>query len=255
MTTNSGTVQRAAWATQDPLLTEYYDTEWGMPLFEDDEVFERLSLEAFQSGLSWLTVLRKREAFRESFAGFSIERVAAFDDADIERLLMDARLIRNRRKIVATISNARAAIRLREETGAGIAEWVWRYQPERSPAPRTEEEVPSVSPESRELAKELKRRGFSFVGPTTVYALMTAIGIADAHLLSSHRRGCSGLWAAGGSRTELPLPFTRTFVAGKEVVLPEPSGVAVAAEPRGAQRAADKMEPVPNRPLPMEQHA
>lgn len=200
---------RAAWATQDPLLTTYYDCEWGMPVFDDDGVFERISLEAFQSGLSWLTVLRKREAFREAFDDFTIERVAQYVDADVERLLADARIIRNRKKIIATVANARAALQLRERDGMGLAEFVWSFRPEQSPVPKRDIDVPAVSPESSALARELKRRGFAFVGPTTVYALMTAIGIVDAHLVNSHRRGCSGLWMPDGTRAEAELPFAR----------------------------------------------
>lgn len=208
MAANIESPTRAAWAQQDPLLTTYYDEEWGMPVFDDDGVFERLSLEAFQSGLSWLTVLRKRDAFREAFDGFSIARVASYDDADVERLLADDRIIRNRRKITATIANAVAAVRLRETAGIGLAEFVWSFRPDESPTPEAEADVPSTSSESRELARELKRRGFAFVGPTTVYALMTAIGIVDAHLVSSHRRGCSGLWTRDGYRTDMRVPFT-----------------------------------------------
>ncbi|MBK0420049.1 DNA-3-methyladenine glycosylase I [Leucobacter sp. CSA1] len=192
---------RAAWATSDPLLTEYYDTEWGVPVRAEAGVFERLSLEAFQAGLSWLTVLRKRESFRAAFDGFDPEAVAAYGEPDVRRLLSDAGIIRNRRKIDATIANARATLRLREE-GIGLSGLVWSYMPERSPAPLRDEEVPSTSAESVALAKDLKRRGFAFVGPTTVYALMTAIGIVDAHLVGSHRRGCSGLWNEDGSRRE-----------------------------------------------------
>lgn len=197
--------QRASWATGDPLLTEYYDTEWGMPVRDEAGVFERLSLEAFQSGLSWITVLRKREAFRAAFDGFDPDRVAAYGAEDVERLLADSGIIRNRRKIEATVGNAGAALRLREE-GTDLGELVWSFMPELSPAPLTEAEVPSTSPESAALAKELKRRGFSFVGPTTVYALMTAIGIVDAHVVTSHRRGCSGLWNADGTRA-VPGPI------------------------------------------------
>lgn len=197
--------QRAPWATGDPLLTEYYDTEWGMPVRDEAGVFERLSLEAFQSGLSWITVLRKREAFRAAFDGFDPDRVAAYGAEDVERLLADGGIIRNRRKIEATVGNAGAALRLREE-GTDLGELVWSFMPELSPAPLTEAEVPSTSPESAALAKELKRRGFSFVGPTTVYALMTAIGIVDAHVVTSHRRGCSGLWNTDGTRA-VPGPI------------------------------------------------
>lgn len=192
--------RRSAWAETDPLLTEYYDYEWGMPIYDEAGVFERLSLEAFQSGLSWLTVLRKRDAFRAAFAGFVPDAVAAFTERDIERLLDDPGIIRNRRKIEATVANARAAIALRE-SGESLAALVWSYVPDRSPSPVSDQDVPSTSPESVALAKALKQRGFSFVGPTTVYALMTAIGVVDVHLVSSHRRGCSGLWASDGSRT------------------------------------------------------
>lgn len=193
---------RAAWALSHPLLTEYYDAEWGMPVYDETGVFERLSLEAFQSGLSWLTVLRKREAFRAAFSGFEPTLVAAYGEADVERLLGDEGIIRNRSKILATITNARATLKLREE-GESLARLVWAHMPDRSPSPEREEDVPSTSAESIALARELKRRGFAFVGPTTVYALMTAIGIADAHLVSSHRRGCSGLWNLDGTRTGL----------------------------------------------------
>lgn len=191
--------ERASWASGDPLLTEYYDAEWGMPVTDERGVYERLMLEAFQSGLSWLTVLRKRDAFRAAFDGFDPELVAGYGEHEVERLLADAGIIRNRRKIEAAIVNARSTLRLRDE-GPGLAELVWTYMPERSPAPESEAEVPSTSPESLALAKELKRRGFVFVGPTTVYALMTAIGIVDAHLVTSHRRGCSGLWNIDGTR-------------------------------------------------------
>lgn len=204
-TDGDGPPVRAAWAEQDPLLTDYYDVEWGMPVTDEAGVFERLSLEAFQSGLSWLTVLRKREAFREAFSGFDPERVAAFAEPDVERLMQNAGIIRNAAKIRATIGNAAATLRLRNE-GPGLARLVWSFRPERSPSPRTAEEVPSTSPESVALAKELRRLGFRFVGPTSSYALMTAIGIADAHLVDSHRRGCSGLWARDGTRIGDALP-------------------------------------------------
>ncbi|MDN5963901.1 MAG: DNA-3-methyladenine glycosylase I [Actinomyces sp.] len=185
---------RPRWAAGDPLLREYYDTEWGMPVRDERGVFERLSLEAFQSGLSWVTILRKRPAFREAFAGFEVDRVAAFGEADVERLLADARIVRNRAKITATLANARATIALR--AGAGLAELVWSHRPERTPRPRTLAEVPTRSPESVALARDLKAHGFRFVGPTTAFALMEAIGIVDTHLVGSHRRGSSGLWPA-----------------------------------------------------------
>lgn len=187
---------RPVWAAKDPLLREYYDTEWGLPVRDERGVFERLSLEAFQSGLSWATILRKRPAFREAFVGFDVEAVAAFGEDDVERLLGDAAIVRNRAKILATISNARATVRLREadDVDGGLAGLVWSYQPERTLAPRTPSEVPTRSPESEAMAEDLKRRGFRFVGPTTAFALMEALGIVDTHLLGSHRRGSSGIW-------------------------------------------------------------
>ena len=189
---------RPVWAATDDLLRDYYDTEWGLPVRDERGVFERLSLEAFQSGLSWATILRKRPAFRAAFADFDPERVAAFGETDIERLLGDAGIVRNRAKVLATIANAQATLTLRAD--GGLAELVWSYQPERTPVPSTPAEVPTTSAESVALAKELRRRGFRFVGPTTMFALMEAIGLVDTHLVGSHRRGCSGLWAADGSR-------------------------------------------------------
>jgi len=186
-------LRRPAWAEQSDLLREYYDTEWGMPVRDERGVFERLSLEAFQSGLSWATVLRKRPAFRTAFAGFDPDAVAAFDDADVERLLADAGIIRNRAKVLATVDNARATVALRED-GTDLAELVWSFRPAETPAPVTAADVPSTSEQSIALSAELKRRGFRWVGPTTMFALMEAIGIVDTHLVSSHRRGSSGVW-------------------------------------------------------------
>lgn len=187
---------RPPWAATDPLLRGYYDTEWGLPVTDERGVFERLSLEAFQAGLSWATILRKRPAFRAAFAGFDPEVVAAFADADRARLLGDATIVRHRAKIDATITNAAATLALREH--GGLAGLVWSFQPETTPAPRTAEEVPTRSPESLALSRALRERGFTFVGPTTMFALMEAIGVVDTHLVSSHRRGSSGVWAAAG---------------------------------------------------------
>lgn len=184
---------RPVWAASDPLLREYYDTEWGMPVRDEQGLFERLSLEAFQSGLSWATILRKRPAFRAAFDGFDPDRVAGYDEADVERLMADAGIVRNRRKIDATITNARATVELRVD--GGLTELVWSFRPTRTPAPSTYADVPTTSPESVALSKELKRRGFTFVGPTTMFALMEAVGIVDTHLVGSHRRGTSGVWA------------------------------------------------------------
>jgi DNA-3-methyladenine glycosylase I len=185
---------RPAWAAANPLLRDYYDTEWGMPVTDEHGVYERISLEGFQAGLSWATILRKRPAFRVAFDGFNPDTVAAYAEADVERLLADVAIVRNRQKIEATITNARATITLREEMG--LSELVWSFQPESTPSPLTFGEIPTKSVESIALSKELRRRGFAFVGPTTIYALMEAIGIVDTHLLGSHRRGSSGIWTA-----------------------------------------------------------
>jgi DNA-3-methyladenine glycosylase I len=185
---------RPTWAATDPLLRDYYDTEWGMPVRDEQGLFERLSLEAFQSGLSWATILRKRPAFRAAFDGFDPDRVAAYDAADVERLMADAGIVRNRRKIVATVTNARATVALREE--GGLADLVWSFQPAATPAPASYAEVPTQSAESKALAKALRGKGFVFVGPTTMFALMEAVGMVDTHLVGSHRRGTSGVWAA-----------------------------------------------------------
>ena len=188
---------RPVWAATDPLLREYYDTEWGMPVRDERGVFERLSLEAFQSGLSWATILRKRPAFRDAFSGFDPNAVAEFGDEDVDRLLDDARIVRNRAKILATITNARATLRLREasDIDGGLAGLVWSYRPNETPRPYRLADIPTQSPQSAALSHELKRHGFRFVGPTTMHALMEAIGIIDTHLIGSHRRGTSGVWS------------------------------------------------------------
>ena len=185
---------RPIWAATDPLLRSYYDEEWGMPVRDERGLFERLSLEAFQSGLSWAIILRKRPGFRAAFADFDPDTVAAFGDEDVERLMADAAIVRNRAKILATIANARATIALRAE--GGLPAFVWSFQPDATPAPVSFAEVPTTSDESRALAKALKSRGFRFVGPTTAFALMEAVGIVDTHLIGSHRRGSSGVWPA-----------------------------------------------------------
>jgi DNA-3-methyladenine glycosylase I len=187
---------RPPWAAVDPLMREYYDTEWGMPVRDERGLFERLSLEAFQSGLSWATILRKREAFRSAFRDFDPDAVARFDDADRERLLADAGIVRNRLKIDATITNARATVALREQ--GGLVDLVWSHRPAETPRPVELADVPTTSPESVALSKSLKAVGFAFVGPTTMHALMEATGIVDTHLVDSHRRGSSGVWGAAG---------------------------------------------------------
>ncbi|MFJ4221035.1 DNA-3-methyladenine glycosylase I [Curtobacterium luteum] len=184
---------RPVWASTDELLRDYYDTEWGMPVRDERGVFERLSLEAFQSGLSWRTILAKRPAFRAAFADFDPDTVAAFGEADVARLMADAGIVRNRAKILATITNANATIALRQD--GGLADLVWSFRPDRTPEPVTFADVPTTSDESVALSKALRKRGFAFVGPTTMYALMEALGIVDTHLVGSHRRGTSGVWS------------------------------------------------------------
>jgi DNA-3-methyladenine glycosylase I len=183
---------RPAWAATDPLMREYYDTEWGVPVRGEQAVFERISLEGFQAGLSWATILRKRPAFRAAFHDFQVDKVAAFTEEDVERLLQDASIVRNRAKIRAVITNANAAIALRAD--GGLSDFVWSFQPPVTPVPRHIGEVPTTSEESVALSKALRKRGFAFVGPTTMFALMEAIGMIDTHLVDSHRRGSSGLW-------------------------------------------------------------
>ena len=206
---------RPTWAATDPLLRNYYDTEWRKPVTSEQGVFERLVLESFQSGLSWSTLLKKREAFRNAFASFIPEAVASFTDKDRERLMRDAGIVRNRRKIDAAITNAQVVIALRgalaveaDAHRAGrmeeaplthllrsrqsyprhLGELVWLYQPSRQPRPRCAQEVPAQTEESRALSLELKRRGFVFVGPVTALALMSAIGIANTDIIGTWKR-------------------------------------------------------------------
>ncbi|WP_245766938.1 DNA-3-methyladenine glycosylase I [Streptomyces colonosanans] len=157
---------RPAWASTDPMLRQYYDTEWGMPICDERGLYERISLEAFQAGLSWATILRKRPAFRAAFDDFDPDRVVGYGDADVERLMADAGIVRNRAKILAAVANAQATIRLRDR--GGLAEFVWRFKPLDTPRPRTFAEIPTISPESRALSKALRAEGFAFVGPTTM---------------------------------------------------------------------------------------
>jgi DNA-3-methyladenine glycosylase I len=183
---------RPVWASTDPLLREYYDTEWGLPVRDEHGLYERISLEAFQAGLSWVTILRKRPAFRAAFADFNPDTVAGFTEADVERLLQDPGIVRNRLKIRAAVTNAQATIALRDE--GGLVDFVWQFQPAATPTPLTYADVPTQSPESVALSKALRKKGFAFVGPTTMFALMEAIGMVDTHLVDSHRRGTSGVW-------------------------------------------------------------
>jgi DNA-3-methyladenine glycosylase I len=177
-------VARCPWGLSTPDYVAYHDGEWGKAVHGDDALFERICLEAFQSGLSWITILRRREGFRAAFDGFLIDKVAAFTDADRARLLADPGIIRNRAKIDAAISNAAAAQQVRASYDGGLDALIWSYAPDPAtrPAPRTLADVPAVTPESTALAKDLKKRGFRFVGPTTAYALMQACGLVNDHL-------------------------------------------------------------------------
>jgi DNA-3-methyladenine glycosylase I len=180
---------RCPWGASHPVHTAYHDAEWGMPVHGEAAHFERLTLEAFQSGLSWLTILNKRPAFRAAFADFDAETVAAYDDADRARLMADAGIVRNRLKVDAAITNAAASVALRDE--GGLPAFIEGFRPDVGPAPETTEDMVATSPESVALSKALKKKGFVFVGPTTMYALMEAIGIVDDHLVGCHRRGCA----------------------------------------------------------------
>ena len=175
---------RCPWGLSAPEYLDYHDQEWGRPVRGDTPIFERLCLEGFQSGLSWLTILRKRENFRAAFAGFDPAAVAAFGGADVARLLADAGIVRNRAKIHAVINNARAALGLPE----GLSALVWKYAGEPSAPPRTLADVPATTPESKALSAELKRHGFTFTGPVTAYATMQACGIVNDHLADCFAR-------------------------------------------------------------------
>jgi DNA-3-methyladenine glycosylase I len=178
---------RCPWAAEHPINRHYHDTEWGLPVRGERALFERISLEAFQSGLSWLTILRKRPAFRVAFCDFDPDTVAAFTDADVERLLRDPGIVRNRAKIEATLKNARATLALRDD--GGLDRLIWSHKPEQQLEPTTLAELPSATPASKALALDLRAHGFAFVGPTTAWALMEAAGLVDAHLVGCHRRG------------------------------------------------------------------
>ena len=184
---------RCPWGTV-PALRDYHDSEWGLPVDGESALFERLCLEGFQAGLSWLTILNKRARYREVFHGFDVDRVAAFTDDDVDRLMADPGIVRNRAKIEAARRNARATIELRAD--GGLAAFVESHAPDETPSPRDTSELPGLSPESTALSRALKKKGFAFVGPTTTYALMEATGIVDTHLVGCFRRGASGRWPA-----------------------------------------------------------
>jgi len=172
--------RRRCFGDGDALYSAYHDDEWGRPVRGERGLYEKLCLEAFQSGLSWLTILRKREGFRAAFAGFDPDAVARFGDRDVARLLDDAQIVRNRAKVAAAITNAKATVALRAD--GGLAALVWSHAPPPRPAPESFAEVPPLTPESRAMSRELKARGFAFVGPTTAYALMQACGLVNDHL-------------------------------------------------------------------------
>lgn len=185
--TGADGVTRCWWCGDDPLYVSYHDNEWGRPVTDDQRLFEKICLEGFQSGLSWLTILRKRDNFRAAFAGFDIEAVAKFCASDVERLLGDAGIVRHRGKIESTVNNARRALELIAEVGS-LSQYAWRYSTlpiSRSAGP--ELSIPSTSPESVAMSKDLKRRGWSFVGPTTIYAFMQAMGLVNDHIVGCER--------------------------------------------------------------------
>jgi len=194
-------VARCSWGDSAPEYRPYHDAEWGFPVSDDVRLFEKLSLEGFQAGLSWLTILRKRDAFRDAFAGFDYERVARFGSRDVERLLADAGIVRHRGKIEAVINNAKRAIELVEAEGS-LAHHVWSFEPA-SPARNLDRlgQLPATTPESAALAKDLKRRGWRFVGPTTIYAFMQAMG-----LVNDHRAGCDTRASVAAARKRFERP-------------------------------------------------
>ncbi|KQT87957.1 DNA-3-methyladenine glycosylase I [Aurantimonas sp. Leaf443] len=184
---------RCAWGEGSELYRAYHDAEWGRPSGDDDRLFEKLCLEGFQAGLSWITILRKREAFRERFHGFAVSRVAAMDEADVERIVADARIVRHRAKIVSALNNARRVEALRQETGASFAAFLWAHEPPAAERPATVTgawmRANPVTPASARLSKALKGRGFSFVGPTTVYAFLQSMGFVNDHIEGCCARG------------------------------------------------------------------
>ena len=204
---------RCWWPGADPLYLHYHDSEWGRPVRDDNRLFEKLCLEGFQSGLSWLTILRKRENFRAAFADFDIASVARFGPADIERCLADAGIVRHRGKIESVVNNARRALELTEENGS-LAAFVWRFEPkpENRPPFVTRGSIAPTTPESTALSKALRKRGWSFVGPTTIYAFMQAMGLVNDHL-----EGCFCRGEAEAERTEFARPELAERVAAETV--------------------------------------
>jgi DNA-3-methyladenine glycosylase I len=207
--------KQRCWPTEDPLYVAYHDEEWGRPVLDERGLYERLCLEGFQSGLSWLTILRKRESFRQAFDGFDPDAVARFGERDVARLLGDAGIVRHRGKIEAAIANARGVLALREED-TPLDELVWSYRPRRRRAPRRTADWLAQTPESQALSKRLKVAGFRFVGPTTVWAAMQACGVVNDHL--------AGCWVREGVEREIAAAVSRT--RGSASAARSPSGTA-----------------------------
>jgi DNA-3-methyladenine glycosylase I len=193
-------ITRCSWSGSDPLYVGYHDAEWGLPVADDQQLLEKLCLEGFQAGLSWLTVLRKRPAFREAFASFDPVIVSSFGDDDVERLLGDAAIIRHRAKIESAINNARRTLDVQQEFGS-LASYVWRFEPPRRRRPPRSGDIPASTAESTAFSKDLKRRGWSFVGPTTVYAFMQARGLVNDHL-----NGCVCWERVEAARADFAIP-------------------------------------------------
>ena len=191
---------RCAWAASTPELQDYHDSEWGRPVGDDDRVYEKICLEGFQAGLSWLTILRKRDSFRRAFASFDPAAVAEFKATDVERLLTDPSIVRNRAKITASITNARATIALREQ-GISLAGLMWKHRPALERAPERMSDMPSSTPESKNLSAEFRRLGFAFVGSTTVYAAMQSLGVVNDHLV-----GCAWRQIAEEQLAKFSIP-------------------------------------------------
>lgn len=195
-------IRRCWWCGADPLYVQYHDDEWGVPVDDDKRLFEKVCLEGFQSGLSWLTILKKRESFRESFSGFDFHQVARYRSDKVDNLLGNAGIIRHRGKIEATINNAQRAIELVEERGT-LAAFFWQFEPKKSPVLRRRDQVAATSEESVAMSKELKQRGWSFVGPTTCYAFMQSMGMVNDHL-----RSCDHWQTTNDQRKKFKRPLS-----------------------------------------------
>ena len=194
LTVGADGLARCSWGASSPEYERYHDEEWGRVVHGETRLFERITLEAFQSGLSWITILRKRESFRAAFAGFDVEQVAAFGAEDEARLLADPGIVRNRAKIAAAVTNARAVLAVRDAVDGGLDALIWSFAPEPGrPAPRVAGDVPATTPESTALARSLKRFGFGFVGPTTAYAAMQACGLVNDHFEGCYARGLAAV--------------------------------------------------------------